>query len=57
MAEELNNSEGIYFDENFMENLMANESIGRFIEQGEAFSTLMAYYKCAIRVLRQSLRF
>ena len=38
----------IYFDDGFMENLMANESIGKFIEQGEAFRTLMAYYKCAI---------
>lgn len=41
-------SNELYFDENFMENLMSNDSIGRFIEQGEAFRTLMAYYNCAI---------
>ena len=37
----------LYFDDSFMENLMSNDSIGKFIEQGEAFRTLMAYYKCA----------
>ena len=42
------NTDGIYFDDGFMENLMANDSIGKFIEQGEAFRTLMAYYNCAI---------
>ncbi len=48
MAEELSTGNEIYFDEGFMENLMANESIGKFIELGESFRTLMAYYKCAI---------
>ena len=38
----------IYLDDSFMENLMSNDSIGKFIEQGEAFRTLMAYYRCAI---------
>ena len=47
MAEATENNE-IYFDDGFMENLMANDSIGKFIEQGEAFRTLMAYYNCAI---------
>ena len=47
MADAVGSNE-LYFDENFMENLMSNDSIGRFIEQGEAFRTLMAYYNCAI---------
>ena len=38
----------IYFNEGFLESLMANESIAKFVGQGEAFRTLMAYYKCAI---------
>lgn len=46
MAEEQNG--GIMLDDNFMDDLMANSSIGRFIEEGEAFRTLMAYYRCAI---------
>ncbi len=48
MNEVSTGSNELYFDENFMETLMENDSIGKFIEQGEAFRTLMAYYKCAI---------
>lgn len=44
----MDNNEEIYLDDEFMSNLMENDAIGSFIRQGEAFKTLMAYYKCAI---------
>lgn len=43
-----NNGNEVYFNESFLSDLMENDAIGRFIEQGEAFKTLMAYYRCAI---------
>ena len=35
-------------DESFIEQLMQNEKVERILEEGEAFQTLMAYYRCAI---------
>ncbi|MBO4395005.1 MAG: GTP pyrophosphokinase family protein [Eubacterium sp.] len=38
----------LYLNDNFLSNLMADETFGKFVEQGEAFRTLLAYCKCAI---------
>ena len=35
-------------DEGFIEQLLQNEKMERILEEGEAFQTLMAYYRCAI---------
>lgn len=39
---------GIVLDGKFLDEIMNNEAMGRIMEEGEAFQTLMAYYKCAI---------
>ncbi|MCH5252822.1 MAG: GTP pyrophosphokinase family protein [Lachnospiraceae bacterium] len=35
-------------DEDFINQLMSNDKVERFLEEGAAFRTLMAYYRCAI---------
>ena len=39
---------GAMLDEAFLQNLMQNEQVEQILEEGEAFQTLMAYYRCAI---------
>ncbi len=43
-----NENQAPLLDDKFIEQLMSNDKVGRFMEQGEAFQSLMAYYKCAI---------
>ena len=38
----------IMLDEDFIRQLMSNDKVGRFLEEGAALQTLMAYYRCAI---------
>lgn len=38
----------IMLDEDFINQLMSNDKVERFLEEGAAFRTLMAYYRCAI---------
>lgn len=35
-------------DDSFIEQLLSNDKMERILEEGEAFQTLMAYYRCAI---------
>lgn len=39
---------GIKLDQEFVDSILENDAIGQILNQGEAFRTLMAYYKCAI---------
>ena len=39
---------GTMLDESFLQELMQNEQVEQILEEGEAFQTLMAYYRCAI---------
>ena len=41
-------SSGIRLDQEFVDSILENEAIERILDQGEAFRTLMAYYRCAI---------
>ena len=41
-------SGGIKLDQEFVDSILENEAIERILDQGEAFRTLMAYYRCAI---------
>lgn len=41
-------SNGIKLDQEFVDSILENEAIERILDQGEAFRTLMAYYRCAI---------
>ena len=36
---------GAMLDEAFLQNLMQNEQVEQILEEGEAFQTLMAYYR------------
>lgn len=46
--EKANKSKGIKLDQAFVDSIMENDAIEKILDQGEAFRTLMAYYKCAI---------
>lgn len=39
---------GIKLDQEFVDSILENEAIEKILDQGEAFRTLMAYYRCAI---------
>ena len=41
-------SGGIKLDQEFVDSILENEAIEKILDQGEAFRTLMAYYRCAI---------
>ena len=41
-------TEGIVLDNEFMDELMANQAMEKIMEQGEAFQELMTYYRCAM---------
>ena len=43
-------------DEAFLQNLMQNEQVEQILEEGEAFQTLMAYYRCAIMEVETKFR-
>ena len=43
-------------DEAFLQNLMQNEQVEQIFEEGEAFQTLMAYYRCAIMEVETKFR-
>lgn len=43
-----NTNAGIQLDENFAEQLLGNDAVGMILEEGEAFRSLMTYYRCAI---------
>ncbi len=46
--EKENTSSGPKLDQAFVESILENDAIEQILNQGEAFRTLMAYYKCAI---------
>lgn len=46
--EKSNKTNGIKLDQAFVDSIMENDAIEKILDQGEAFRTLMAYYKCAI---------
>ena len=46
--EKENTSSGPKLDKAFVESILENDAIEQILNQGEAFRTLMAYYKCAI---------
>ena len=41
-------SSGIKLDQAFVDSILENDAIEQILNQGEAFRTLMTYYKCAI---------
>ena len=43
-------------DESFLQELMQNEQVEQILEEGEAFQTLMAYYRCAIMEVETKFR-
>ena len=47
---------GAMLDEAFLQNLMQNEQVEQILEEGEAFQTLMAYYRCAIMEVETKLK-
>ena len=47
---------GAMLDEAFLQNLMQNEQVEQILEEGEAFQTLMAYYRCAIMEVETKFR-
>lgn len=47
---------GAMLDEAFLQNLMQNEQVEQILEEGEAFQTLMAYYRCAIMEVETNLK-
>ena len=46
--EKENTKAGIRLDESFAEQLLGNDAVGMILEEGEAFRSLMTYYRCAI---------
>lgn len=40
--------QGIMLNDSFIEQLLDNEEMERILDEGEAFRSLMAYYRCAI---------
>lgn len=46
--EKENTSSGPKLDKAFVDSILENDAIEQILNQGEAFRTLMAYYKCAI---------
>ena len=47
---------GAMLDEAFLQNLMQNEQVEQILEEGEAFQTLMAYYRSAIMELETKIK-
>ena len=43
-----NTNAGIQLDDKFAEQLFGNDAVGMILEEGEAFRSLMTYYRCAI---------
>ena len=46
--EKENTKAGIRLDESFAEQLLGSDAVGMILEEGEAFRSLMTYYRCAI---------
>lgn len=46
--EKENKAKGIKLDQAFVDSILENDAIEQILNQGEAFRTLMAYYRCAI---------
>lgn len=46
--EKENKGTGIRLDDSFAEQLLGNDAVGLILEEGEAFRSLMTYYRCAI---------
>ncbi len=51
-----NGKQAPMLDEGFIEQLMQNEKVEQILEEGEAFQTLMAYYRCAIMEVETKFR-